>query len=55
MAELFAGIIGLVYFACIVVAIIWFIRLVSRFVTAHERVAASLDIIARKMRDDAKL
>jgi hypothetical protein len=35
-------------------AAIYVITLVARLVNAHERVASSLDIIARKMKDDAK-
>jgi hypothetical protein len=44
----------LIYLACVVAVIIYVLRLLGRFVSAHERVASSLDIIARKMRDDAK-
>jgi hypothetical protein len=44
----------LIYLACVVAVIIYVLRLLGRFVSAHERVAGSLDIIARKMRDDAK-
>jgi hypothetical protein len=44
----------LIYLACVVAVIIYILRLLGRFVSAHERVASSLDIIARKMRDDAK-
>jgi hypothetical protein len=44
----------LIYLACVVAVIIYVLRLLGRFVSAHERVASSLDIIARKMKDDAK-
>jgi hypothetical protein len=53
-----AGIGGLffvfVYLACVIGIIICLIRLLYRFVGAHERIASSLDIISRKMRDDCK-
>ena len=53
-----AGIGGLffifVYLVCVVAVIIYVLRLLGRFVSAHERVASSLDIMARKMKDDAK-
>jgi hypothetical protein len=52
--SLFAGIFGLIYLACVIGIIICLIRLLYRLVTAQERVASSLDIIARKMKDDAK-
>jgi len=44
----------LVYLVCVVAVIIYVLRLLGRLVSAHERVASSLDIIARKMKDDAK-
>lgn len=53
------GIIGLllvaIYFSCIIALIIYLLRLMGRFVSAHEQIAGSLDVIARKMRDDTKL
>jgi flagellar biogenesis protein FliO len=56
--QIMAGVGGLffvlVYLACVIGIIICLIRLLYRFVSAHERVASSLDIIARKMKDDAK-
>jgi hypothetical protein len=54
MGGVFAGIFGLVYLACVIGIIICLIRLLYRLVMAHERVASSLDIIARKMKDEAK-
>ena len=48
------GLFVLVYLACVIALIIYVLRLLGRFVSAHERIAGSLDIIARKMRDDAK-
>jgi hypothetical protein len=50
LGELFV----LVYLACVIGLVIFVLRLLSRFVSAHERVAGALDIIARKMRDDAR-
>jgi len=44
----------LVYVACVIVVIIYVLRLLGRFVSAHERVAGALETIARKMRDDGK-
>ena len=54
MTGISAGIFGLVYFGCVIGIIICLIRLLYRFVSAHERVASSLDVIARKIKDDAK-
>jgi hypothetical protein len=54
MSGLLGGIFGLIYFACVIGIIICLIRLLYRFISAHERIASSLDIIARKMKDDAK-
>ena len=48
------GIFALVYLACVIGIIICLIRLLYRFVSAHERVASALEIVARKMKDDAK-
>ncbi len=53
MAAL-GGMFFVVYIACVIALVIYVLRLLGRFVSAHERVASSLDIIARKMRDDAK-
>ena len=49
-----SGLFLLVYGACVIGVIIFVLRLLSRFVSAHERIASSLDIVARKMRDDCK-
>jgi hypothetical protein len=49
-----SGLFFLVYIACVVVVIIYVLRLLGRFVSAHERVASTLEIMARKMRDDGK-
>lgn len=48
------GILALVYLACVIAILIFVLRMILRFVCAHERLAGALDIIARKMRDDAK-
>jgi len=48
------GLFSLAYIACVIGIIFCLIRLLYRFVSAHERVASSLDIIARKMKDDGK-
>lgn len=44
----------LIYLGCVVAVIIYVLRLLGRFVGAHERMATSLDIIARKLKDDGK-
>ena len=44
----------LVYIACVIGIIICLIRLLYRFVGAHERVASALEIVARKLKDDGK-
>jgi hypothetical protein len=49
-----AGFFFLVYVVCVIAVIIYVLRLLGRFVSAHEKMAASLDIIARKMKDEAK-
>ena len=54
ISGLLGGIFGLVYFACIIGVIICLIRILYRFVSAHERVASALEIVARKMNDDGK-
>ena len=48
------GIFVLAYVGCIVAIIIYLLRLAGRFVSAHERIAGSLEIVARKLRDDGK-
>jgi hypothetical protein len=49
-----SGLFVLVYAACVIAVIIYVLRLLGRFVSAHERVASALETIARKMRDDGK-
>jgi len=53
MASL-GGLFVLAYLACVIAVIIFVLRLLWRFVCAHERLAGALDIISRKMRDDAR-
>jgi hypothetical protein len=48
------GLIVLIYIACVIGVAIFVLRLLMRFVGAHERIAISLEIIARKLRDDGK-
>lgn len=48
------GLFVLAYLACIIGLVIFVLRMLWRFVCAHERMAGALDIIARKMRDDAR-
>ena len=50
----FSGLFLLVYVACVIAVIIHVLRILGRFVCAHERVAGALETIARKIRDDAK-
>lgn len=55
--QIMAGLGGLffiIYIACVLGVIIYVLRLFGRFVSAHERMAASLDIIARKLKDETK-
>ena len=49
-----AGIFALFYLACVVGVTIFLLVLLWRFVAAHEKMAASLDIIARKLKDQDK-
>ena len=48
------SIFALIYLACVIGIIICLIRLLYRFVGAHERIASALEIVARKMKDDSK-
>jgi flagellar biogenesis protein FliO len=43
-----------IYLACVIAIIIYVLRLLGRFVSAHERVASALEIVARKLKDDGK-
>jgi len=44
----------LVYILCVLGIIFLLIRLLYRFVVAQERMAAALEMVARKLKDDAK-
>jgi hypothetical protein len=48
------GLFVLVYVVCVIAVIIYALRLLGRFVSAHERVAGALETIARKLREDGK-
>jgi TRAP-type C4-dicarboxylate transport system permease small subunit len=60
--QISAGILGgaiglllvLVYLACIIGLTIYVLRLLGRFVRAHERVAGAAEAIAQKLANDAK-
>ena len=52
--DTLGGVFFLVYVVCVIAIVFGILRLFSRFVSAHERIANSLDIVARKMRDDCK-
>jgi lipopolysaccharide export LptBFGC system permease protein LptF len=45
---------AILYVTCIIAVIIYVLRLLSRFVRAHERVAKSIEIIANKMKDETE-
>lgn len=44
----------LVYFAFVIGVTIFILYLLSRFVSAHEKIAASLDTVARKLKDESR-
>jgi flagellar biogenesis protein FliO len=44
----------LVHIVCVIAIIIYVLRLLGRFVSAHDRVASALEIVARKLKDDGK-
>jgi flagellar biogenesis protein FliO len=50
MASL-GGLFVLLYLACVIAVIIYVLRLLGRLVSAHERVASALEVIARKQED----
>jgi TRAP-type C4-dicarboxylate transport system permease small subunit len=56
--QIMAGVGGLffvlVYLVCVVGIIIYVLRLLGRLVSAIERAASSLEIIARNKQDDGK-
>jgi hypothetical protein len=49
-----AGLFVFVYIVCVVAVIIYVLRLLDRFVSAHERVAGALEVMARKQQENAK-
>ena len=51
---LLAGLFGFVYLICVIGILIYVLMLLGRFVSAHERVTSSLEVIARKMGEDVK-
>jgi hypothetical protein len=52
--ETLGNLFGIVYLGCVIAIILYLLRLFSRLVSAQERAAGSLEIIARKLRDDAQ-
>jgi hypothetical protein len=46
------GLLFLVYVVCIIAVIVYALKLLGRFVSAHERVASALEMVARKMREE---
>ena len=44
----------LIYIGCILGIIIYLLRLMGRFVSSHERIAKSLETIAKKLPEDTK-
>ena len=52
--QALGGLFFAVYIACVVAVIIYVLRLLGRFVSAQERTASALEIVARKLRDDGK-
>jgi hypothetical protein len=54
MINWLGGLFAVVYFACIIAITIYVLFLLTRFVSAHERMATSLDVIARKLKDESK-
>ena len=53
MASL-GGLFVIVYLACVAGIIIFVLRLLWRFVTAHEKMATALEKIAPKIKDKAQ-
>ena len=54
MMGTFSGIFGMIYVLCVAVIFVYGLRLLGRFVSALEKMAASLDTIARKLKDETK-
>jgi hypothetical protein len=49
-----SGLFVILYAACVIAVIIYVLRLLGRFVSAHERVANALEIVARKTQEGGK-
>lgn len=49
-----AGLFAIVYLVCVIAVIIYVLQLLGRFVSAHEKMAASMDIIAQKLKEEGK-
>jgi hypothetical protein len=49
-----SGLFVIVYFVGIIAIVFYVLQLLARFVSAHEKMAASLDTIARKLKDETK-
>ncbi len=54
VAPTLGGVFVLLYLACVIAVIVYVLHLLGRFVAAHERMAASADIIARRLKDEGK-
>jgi hypothetical protein len=52
--QILGAIFGYVYLVCVIAIVFCLIRLLYRFVSAHERIAGALEIVARKLKDDGK-
>ena len=52
--QILGAVFGYVYLVCVIAIVFCLIRLLYRFVGAHERVASALEIVARKLKDDGK-
>lgn len=48
------GVFVVIYIVCVIAILIYILRLMGRFVSAHERVATALESIAAKFRNDIK-
>ena len=44
----------MVYGVCVIAVIVYVLRLLGRFVRAHEQVASALEIVPRKSQDGGK-
>jgi TRAP-type C4-dicarboxylate transport system permease small subunit len=53
--EIAGLVLWIVYVVCAIAIVLMVLRAILRFVSAHERMASSLEIIARKLKDDGRL